>query len=123
MPHLMDKDSKSRNISLKGVLLTHAHADAILGLDDLRHWTLFSKIQSKVSVFVDRGSFSTVKNTFPYLVDVGMATGGGSVSVVDFHLFEPSLDCKDLVFDGCVRFQPIPGKFDLIKSEVDHGCM
>ena len=74
---------------LDGVILTHGHADAILGLDDLRHWAgAHPRIQESVSVYCDSDTFEVIKAIFPYLVDPQRATGGGEVSAIKFVVFE-----------------------------------
>jgi phosphoribosyl 1,2-cyclic phosphodiesterase len=73
---------------LDGVLLTHGHADALLGLDDLRHWAgHWPSIQPHVDVHCDEDTMAVVKAAFPYIVDPACATGGGEVSALQFHLF------------------------------------
>lgn len=71
--------------AFEGVLLTHGHADAMLGLDDLRHWTGHGAIQDSVVVYADRPTLAVVERAFPYLVDKGQATGGGFVSDIRFR--------------------------------------
>lgn len=95
-------------IQLDAVLLTHAHADAILGLDDLRHWTMHQVIQKHVDVYCDSETFKAIEGIFPYLVDTRKATGGGSVSNLNFHTFEHQ--DKLTIDDFC--FFPLP---------VEHG--
>ena len=62
-------------LSLEALLITHGHADAILGLDDLRHFTSHQILQSEIPIYCDKETFSTIKSTFPYLVDTKRATG------------------------------------------------
>ena len=83
------------------VLLTHGHADAMFGLDELRH---FNSLQECVNVYLSPECFSVVDQTFPYLTDVSRATGGGDVSKIKFHVFDPS---TSLNFDG-LEFIPVP---------------
>jgi len=64
---------------IDAVLITHAHADAINGLDDLRGWTLKGAIQSHIEVYVSQATFEEVRRSFPYLVSEEYATGGGDV--------------------------------------------
>ncbi|KGG51382.1 hypothetical protein DI09_37p190 [Mitosporidium daphniae] len=80
-----------KDFALSAIILSHAHADAFYGLDDLRHWTSKSRIQSHIDIYVDSVSFPAIQSVFPYLVDTSFATGGGSVSQTKFHVFEPSL--------------------------------
>lgn len=73
---------------LDGVILTHGHADALLGLDDLRHWAgHWPSIQSVVDIYCDEETFEVVRGTFPYLVNPRCATGGGEVGALRFHRF------------------------------------
>ena len=64
------------------VLISHSHADAMNGLDDLR-----SLKGKKVPVHVSKHTFDTINSSFPYLVDSGKATGAGDVSDLDFKVF------------------------------------
>ncbi|KAL4401949.1 hypothetical protein ACI68E_001600 [Malassezia pachydermatis] len=75
---------------IDAVLLTHGHADAILGLDDLRSWTMGGCIQSHVDVYLTPECMTTVRSTFPYLVDKSFATGGGDVGALRWHLIDSS---------------------------------
>jgi len=77
---------------IDGLLLTHAHADAMNGLDDLRCWTLRAAIQPHIDIYLTQRTFNEVQRTFPYLVDKGMATGGGDTPDFLWHIineFEP----------------------------------
>lgn len=73
---------------LEAVILTHGHADAILGLDDLRHFTGHHSIQPHVDVWADRPTLDVIASAFPYLLNPAAATGGGFVSDLRFHLIE-----------------------------------
>lgn len=64
---------------IDALLLTHAHADAILGLDDLRGWTLGGFIQDSIDVYCTRKTYDAVAAMFPYMVDSAKATGGGDI--------------------------------------------
>lgn len=84
---------------IDAVLLTHDHADAILGLDDLREFTA----ERSVPVFLSEETFVVVKRVFPYLVDAKKATGSGKVAKLDFQIFSK----EDPVEILGLRFQPI----------------
>jgi phosphoribosyl 1,2-cyclic phosphodiesterase len=71
---------------LAGVLLSHGHADAMLGVDDLRH---YKPLQPTVSVWCDGATLRTLSSVFPYIVDTAKATGGGDVASVSFRTFVP----------------------------------
>lgn len=101
-------------VQIDGVLLTHAHADALLGLDDLRHWTMYGVIQKHVDVYCDDETLSSVASTFPYLVDTRKATGGGAVSHLNFHKFSH----KDIVSVDNLKFTPLPVQHGLVGGKL-----
>ncbi|WFC98437.1 hypothetical protein MYAM1_001164 [Malassezia yamatoensis] len=71
---------------IDAVLLTHGHADAILGLDDLRSWTMQGCVQNHVDIYLTQECMQTVQGTFPYLVDTRLVTGGGDVGTLRWHI-------------------------------------
>ncbi|EGG06920.1 Hypothetical protein MELLADRAFT_124039 [Melampsora larici-populina 98AG31] len=74
---------------IDAVLLTHPHADASLGLDDLRSWTSGANpIQKTMAIYCDQDTFLTIKQMFPYMIDPSTATGGGSVPTFQWNIFE-----------------------------------
>lgn len=77
--------------TLDAVILTHDHADAVMGLDDLRQWTLGGIIQSHVDIYLSQRTMNVVSSVFPYLVDTSKASGGGDVAGLKFHVI-PQLD-------------------------------
>ncbi|KAJ8520566.1 hypothetical protein ONZ45_g2640 [Pleurotus djamor] len=71
---------------IDAVLITHAHADAMNGLDDLRGWTLNCHIQPHIDVYVSQATFGEVQRSFPYLVMKEFASGGGDVPEFKWHI-------------------------------------
>ncbi|KIM85448.1 hypothetical protein PILCRDRAFT_66638 [Piloderma croceum F 1598] len=71
---------------IDAVLITHAHADAMNGLDDLRGWTLQGAIQSQIDIYASQATFDEVKRSFPYLVSSEYASGGGDVPSFEWHI-------------------------------------
>ncbi|KAJ2111097.1 hypothetical protein IW146_005607 [Coemansia sp. RSA 922] len=93
--------------SIDAVLLTHGHADAMFGLDDLRQWT--SSFGVSIPIYCDQETLDVVTRTFPYLVDTSFATGSGLVTQLEFHAIDSSLapfECHG------IEFQPL---------RVEHG--
>jgi phosphoribosyl 1,2-cyclic phosphate phosphodiesterase len=57
------------------VLFTHAHADHILGLDDLR---CFNRLQgSPIPCYANRQAWDTIRQQFAYVFDGPLQLGGG----------------------------------------------
>ncbi len=69
---------------LDGVFLTHAHADHILGLDDLRP---LSWKNPPLPVWADRPTTDIVQRAFPYIFSEG--DGKTSRPRLEFRLLEP----------------------------------
>lgn len=108
---------------LDGVIITHGHADACFGMDDLRGWTLGGSIQPKINVYLSQDGMEVISRAFPYLVDSSLATGidqvileykytqhfvlgGGEVADFKYHIFDSR---KPFVIEG-LEFTPLEGK-------------
>ncbi|KAI8379513.1 beta-lactamase-like protein [Radiomyces spectabilis] len=89
---------------LDAVILTHGHADACYGLDDLRQWTLNGAIQNRIDIYLASETMNTVQTTFPFLVDAINATGGGDVATFKYHIFEDNAPFSIYGLD----FMPLP---------------
>jgi phosphoribosyl 1,2-cyclic phosphodiesterase len=100
-------------LKIDAVILTHAHADAMLGLDDLREWVLGSRelntLQS-IPIFLRDSDLDAVRRTFPYLVDRAQATGSGHVANLEFHTFDASAASFSVL------------GVDVVPIVVDHGA-
>ena len=83
---------------LDAVLLTHAHADHIMGLDDIRPYNL--KQKAALPVYASAETFAVIRRTFSYIFDE--APPMSSVPLVDLHEIAGPFD----LFDA--RVQPIP---------------
>ncbi|KAK0198502.1 beta-lactamase-like protein [Armillaria mellea] len=73
---------------IDALLITHPHADAMNGLDDLRGWTLGKRVQEHIDVYVSQNTFSEVQRCFPYLVSKEFASGGGDVPEFKWHIID-----------------------------------
>ncbi|XP_024027914.1 putative hydrolase C777.06c [Morus notabilis] len=70
--------------TIDAVVITHSHADAIGGLDDLRDWT--NNVQPSIPIYVPRRDFEVMKKTHYYLVDTSVVTPGAAVSALQFNI-------------------------------------
>ncbi|MGH7335999.1 MAG: MBL fold metallo-hydrolase [Myxococcota bacterium] len=103
---LVDSSTDLRQQALAGgitrvdaVLYTHAHADHILGLDELRRFNAIQK--ATIPCYADARTWEALKRTFFYVFD-GVARPGGGV---------PELEPREIAgpFDvGGVRVVPVP---------------
>ncbi|KAJ6696304.1 hypothetical protein OIU74_015239 [Salix koriyanagi] len=85
--------------TIDAVIITHSHADAIGGLDDLRDWT--NNVQPYIPIYVAERDFEVMKKTHYYLVDTSVVTPGAAVSELQFNIIhkEPFIvnDLKVLI--------------------------
>ena len=82
---------------IDAVILTHGHADAMMGMDDLRQWTMKNSpgneaIQQSVPIYLDQETYQVVARSFPYMVDSTKATGSGEVVSLKFNILETNED-------------------------------
>ncbi|WVN85822.1 uncharacterized protein L203_100974 [Cryptococcus depauperatus CBS 7841] len=72
--------------TIDAVLLTHGHADAYLGLDDLREWCI--RQGRAIPVYLNRETFVKVEEAFPYMVDKSKASGGGDIPQLVWNIID-----------------------------------
>ncbi|KAL1740777.1 beta-lactamase-like protein [Schizophyllum fasciatum] len=89
---------------IDALLITHAHADAMNGLDDLRGWTLRGRIQHHIDVYCSQDTFREVERSFPYLVSKAFASGGGDVPEFVWHIIEDGVPFQ--ILDSGVWITP-----------------
>ncbi|KAJ3295025.1 hypothetical protein HDU79_009989 [Rhizoclosmatium sp. JEL0117] len=75
---------------IDAVILTHDHADAVMGLDDLRSWTLHrdGPVQSTIPIYLNQSTYTVISSIFPYIINASKATGGGHIPSLTFHIFD-----------------------------------
>ncbi len=88
------------------VLFTHAHADHIYGLDDIRMYNFIHK--SKITVYADQVTGSALKRIFPYCFEKDPEYEGGGV---------PNLELKVISSGTALSL----GKFTIQVLQVFHG--
>ncbi|XP_031404568.1 putative hydrolase C777.06c isoform X2 [Punica granatum] len=87
--------------TIDAVIITHSHADAIGGLDDLRDWT--NNVQPSIPIYVAERDFEVMKKTHYYIVDTSVITPGAAVSDLQFNIIEE----KPFVVHD-MTFTPLP---------------
>jgi len=95
--------------TLDAILLTHGHADACFGLDDVRGLQTFSptdvtKADKSVTVHLSANTMKTIRQVFSYLVDKQDGPVKRKVAALEWHVlknFEP-FDVEGL------RVTPVP---------------
>lgn len=70
---------------IDALLLTHAHQDAMGGLDDCRAWTLGGHVQSTIPVYLSRVTYESVPL---YMRSSKAATGGGDLPSFEWHVVD-----------------------------------
>lgn len=77
---------------LDAVLFTHAHADHILGLDDVR--VFYFRQQQPIPIYADAPCMEAIRRTFKYIFDGNYPYGG--LAKLDPHLIEGPFDLEGL---------------------------
>ncbi|XP_002970963.2 putative hydrolase C777.06c [Selaginella moellendorffii] len=86
---------------LDAVIITHSHADAIGGLDDLRDWT--NNIQDSIPIYVAQRDLEVMRKTHYYLLDPTVITEGTQVSKLQFKVID-----EQPFFVEDVKVTPLP---------------
>ncbi|MBT3555445.1 MAG: MBL fold metallo-hydrolase [Chloroflexi bacterium] len=91
--------------TIDALVITHSHADAVGGFDDLRDWT--NNAQESLPIYLREVDLQVVEQLFYYLVDRSKQTGGGGVAKLNFE----TIDSSPFRADG-LELTPLP---------VEHG--
>ncbi|XP_020599785.1 putative hydrolase C777.06c isoform X2 [Phalaenopsis equestris] len=92
------------------IILTHEHADAILGLDDIRGVQPFSPTNDidPTPIYLTQYAMESVAEKFPYLVKKKLKEGEEvrRVAQLDWRIIES--DCKKPFISSGLEFVPLP---------------
>ena len=102
-PDLRHQALKHELRHVDAVLFTHAHADHIMGLDDVRRYNVTSG--TAMPLFGEAGTLDEIRRTFRYAFETGAPRGGGV----------PSLRLWPIGGPFCV------GRHEVIPVPVHHG--
>lgn len=95
-PDFRQQAIRERIHHLDAVLYTHAHADHILGLDDLRPVTF--RHASKVPLYAGEETAQTLRSIFRYIFDEDYKYG--NLARVDLHPLKDGVDLFGVRFDA-----------------------
>jgi len=111
----MEWFSKYNFRRIDAVILTHGHADAMLGLDDLRQWTIGreNRVQDYIPIYLSQECMDVVSHAFPYLVNKQLASGGGDISQLRFNVIETD---KPFYVEN-IKITPIPVHHGTFKDQ------
>ena len=98
---------------LDAVVLTHAHADHILGFDDIRPYNIRQK--TAMPVYGSAATLTTLRRTFSYAFDG--APPGTAIPLVELHAIDGPFELMG------VKFTPVPAAHgDLTVLGFRFGC-
>lgn len=95
---------------IDGVVYTHAHADHVHGIDDLRTFVMTQR--ARIPVFADARTTERLRTAFDYIFET--QKGSGYPPIVDAHLVETGREISIAGKGGAVTLTPFG---------IDHGTL
>lgn len=96
---------------IDAVLYTHAHADHILGLDDLRSYNFCQR--SPIPCYATATSWDGIKKTFLYVFEPDPEYKGGGLPQIEQHTFETFQELE-ICSETVSTFQLMHGDLEVI---------
>jgi phosphoribosyl 1,2-cyclic phosphate phosphodiesterase len=103
-PDLRHQAIKHGVMHVDSVLYTHAHADHILGTDDLRAFNFTRK--NRITCYGTPETLQIIRGTFPYIFTPNPAYAGGLVAQLDLYPIEN--DSFTEIHGTMATFFPLP---------------
>ncbi len=94
-PDFREQAIRAQITQLDAVLYTHAHADHILGLDDLRPVSF--RHESKLPLYASSSTAQAIRTIFKYIFDADYKFGG--IARVEMHPLDTGVDLFGARFD------------------------
>jgi len=96
-PDFREQAIRENITRIDAIIYTHAHADHVLGLDDVR--PLSFRSQDKIPLYAYQGTAEAIESIFRYIFDANYKFGG--IARVQMHRINGALDLFG------VRFEPV----------------
>ncbi|KAF5757090.1 putative metallo-beta-lactamase, ribonuclease Z/Hydroxyacylglutathione hydrolase [Helianthus annuus] len=95
---------------IDSIVLTHEHADAVLGLDDIRAVQPFSPVNEiePTPIFLNQHAMDSLKVKFPYLVQKKLKAGQEVRRVAQLEWKVIENDCKSSFVASGLELVPLP---------------
>lgn len=95
---------------IDSIILTHEHADAVLGLDDVRAVQPFSPTNDidPTPIYLSQHSMDSIEEKFPYLVQKQRKEGQEIRRVAQMAWNIITDDCNQPFFASGLKFTPLP---------------
>ncbi|KAI3840810.1 hypothetical protein MKW92_034796 [Papaver armeniacum] len=92
------------------IILTHEHADAVLGLDDIRAIQPFSPTNdiAPTSIYLSQYAMESIQVKFPYLVQKKLKEGQEVRRVAQLEWKTIKEDCEETFVTSGLQFVPLP---------------
>lgn len=103
---------------IDGVLYTHAHADHIFGVDDLRRFNAVTR--APINIYGEARTIDTIKQMVPYIFNSALNHNNSFVASLNVHHIAPG-DSFELHGATWTPLRLMHGKLQIVGFRVDRG--